>query len=327
MEPLSMALIGGSVVSSLAGMFGGNKGSKYIDQAIQELIKVKVPDPEMQKLALERYRTAGELAPELEHAIKSDPSAFESVIQNQKYSQAQDQALGQLQSLGEEGGMSLTDKADLQEQMIANANKDKANRDAITDDMARRGQGGSGMAMQAQLAGAQTAGDRDASSRLRTMGTAQDRALDAIMGAGDLAGNLQGQDFERQSAVASARDRINQFNTENSRDVQQRNIASRNAAAASNLDRKQQMMNDNTDLANREQQYNKELYQKQFDNQTQKSGAMANAYTGAATQANQADAQKRQTYGAIGSGLGQIGTTINNQNNWDEWMKKTKGVK
>lgn len=325
MDPI---LGGASILASLFGMFGGDNGaSQYVDKAIQELIKVNIPDPAQQQLALERYRSAGELDPKLEQAIKADPSAFEQVVKNQKYAQAQDRALGQLQSLGEEGGLSLSDKADLQEQMIANANKDKANRDAIADDMARRGQLGSGMALQAQLGGAQAAGDRDAQMRLRTLGGAQDRALQAIQGAGDLAGKMQGQDFDRQSAVASARDRINQFNTQNAQSVQQRNVASQNAAQAQNLENRQKLMNANSDLANREQQYNKELYQKQFDNQMQKSGAMADAYTGAANQAQQGAAQKRQAWGAVGSGIGQIGIAKQQQANWDNWLNSAKKKK
>lgn len=328
MDPLSLGLEGAGVLSSLFGLFGGgDDASQYTQKAIEDLIKIKVPDPEQQRLALERFRSAGDLSPELESAIKSDPSAFEKVVQNTKYSQAQDKALNQLQSLGEEGGLNLNDKADLQEQMIENANKDKSNRDAITDDMARRGQLGSGMSLQAQLEGTQAAGDRDAQNRLKVLGSAQDRALQSIAGAGELAGNMQSADYQRQSDLASARDRINQFNTQNAQSVQQRNVASRNEAASKNLENQQNVMNSNTELANKEQQYNKELYQKQFDNQMQKAGAMNNAYAGAAANAKQQDAQTKQAWGGVGSGLGQFGSSVQNQSNWDKWLEDAKKKK
>jgi len=328
MDPISLILGGGSLISSLFGMFGGDHGAKeYADKAIEELIKVNIPDPAQQKLALERYRSAGELDPKLEQAIKADPSAFEQVVKNQKYAQAQDRALGQLQSLGEEGGLSLSDKADLQEQMIANANKDKANRDAIADDMARRGQLGSGMALQAQLGGAQAAGDRDAQMRLRALGGAQDRALQAIQGAGDLAGKLQSQDYQRQSDVASARDRINQFNTQNAQSVQQRNVAARNNAAQTNLENQQRLMNANTDMGNEEQRYNKSLIHQNFDDQMKKAGAMAGVYGNAANQAQGQAAQQRQSWGAIGSSLGQMGSSIQQQKNWSDWLENAKKKK
>ena len=321
-------LQGGSILSSLFGIFGGDdKAQQYADKAIQELIKVNIPDPAAQKIAYERYRSAGELSPELEHAIKADPSAFEQIVQNQKYSQAQDRALGQLQSLGEEGGLSLSDKAALQEQLITNANKDKANRDAIADDMARRGQLGSGMALQAQLGGAQAAGDRDAMARLKALGGAQDRALQAIQGAGDLAGKLQSQDYQRQSDVASARDRINQFNTQNAQSVQQRNVAARNNAAQTNLENQQRLMNANTDMGNDEQKYNKSLIQQNFDNQMKKAGAMAGVYGNAANQAQGQAAQQRQSWGAIGSSLGQMGSSIQQQKNWSDWLESAKKKK
>ena len=321
-------LQGGSILSSLFGIFGGDdKAQQYADKAIQELIKVNIPDPAAQKIAYERYRSAGELSPELEHAIKADPSAFEQIVQNQKYSQAQDRALGQLQSLGEEGGLSLSDKAALQEQLITNANKDKANRDAIADDMARRGQLGSGMALQAQLGGAQAAGDRDAMARLKALGGAQDRALQAIQGAGDLAGKLQSQDYQRQSDVASARDRINQFNTQNAQSVQQRNVAARNNAAQTNLENQQRLMNANTDMGNEEQRYNKSLIHQNFDDQMKKAGAMAGVYGNAANQAQGQAAQQRQSWGAIGSSLGQMGSSIQQQKNWSDWLESAKKKK
>lgn len=320
-DPISLGLEGAGALASLFGMFGGDSESKkYVDQAVQEFIKVHVPDPNEQRLELQRYQSAGQLSPELEHQIKADPSAFQSVVKNVKYQQAQDKALGQLQSLGEDGGLSLSDKANVQDQMIQNANKDKANRDAITDDLARRGQLGSGMGLQAQIAGAQQTGDRDAQMRLHTLGDARDRALQAISGAGSLAGNMQSADYQRQSDQAQAQDRINQFNTQNAQSVQQRNVASQNQAQGTNLKNKQDLMNSNADVANKEQQYNKELLQKQFDNQMDLAKSKAGVYQNAAQQAKQG----AQKYGAIGSALGQVGTSIQNQSNWDDWMKTRK---
>ncbi len=330
MDPISL-IPGASIISSLIGLFQGNDSGKYIQKAVDELIKVKIPDPAQQKLALERFHSAGELSPELEHAIKEDPSAFQQVVQNTKYSQAQDRALGQLQSLGEQGGFSLSDKAGLQQELLENANKDKANREAITDEMARRGQGGSGMSLQAQLQGQQASGDRDAMARLSALGSAHDRALQAIQGAGTLAGQMGQQDWQRKSDVATAQDRINQFNTQNAQAVQERNVGARNQAAAANLNNAQTVMNQNTQLSNQEQQYNKELLQKQYENQLQKSKAVADAYTQQAQQANQNSANNKQAWGAVGSSLGQMGSTIQNQNNWNDFLdayknKKTNGV-
>lgn len=327
MDPITIGLMAAGVAPSIIGMFTGSDAKEFTDRAIKEMIAIKIPDPEQQRIALDRYQLTGELSPQLEQAIKADPSAFEQIAQNQKYAQAQDKALSQLQSLGEEGGLSLSDKADLQGQLITNANKDKANRDSITDEMARRGQLGSGMNLQAQLAGAQSAGDRDAQARLQTLGSARDRALQSIMGAGDLAGKMQTQDYGRQSDLATARDRINQFNTQNAQAVQQRNIAGQNAAQMYNLDRTQQVANQNTNLANEEQRYNKELAQQNYENQMRKSSALVPAYGAAANQANQDATQKRQAYGALGSALGQAGAQFQNQSNWDNWLTATKGKK
>lgn len=326
MDPITLGLLGGGVLSNLMGIFGGGSDAgQYTQKAIEELIKVKIPDPAMQKLALERFQSAGQLTPELEDAIKQDPSAFESIVKNQKYAQAQDRALSQLQEEGENGGLRLQDKAAIQEQEIQNAVKDRGNRQAITDDMARRGTGGSGMELQAQLQGAQAAGDRDSQSRLKIMADAQDRGLQAIMGAGDLAGKLGDQDYKHQSDLATARDRINEFNTQNAQGVEQRNTGTQNQAQAANLEARQKLMNDNTSMANDEQKYNKSLEQQRFENEMKKAQAVSGAYSGAAGQANQDAAQKRANFGAVGNTLTGVGSTYQASSNYNDWLKRLKG--
>lgn len=314
----------GTSIAGMAQQAEANGQSKAdLDKVIQQYIALKVPDPQQQKIALQRYQLTGELDPKLEASIKQDPTAFQGIVKNQQYSGAQDKALHQLQSLGEEGGLSLSDKADLQEQELQNSNKDKANREAITDQMARRGQGGSGLDLQAQLSGAQSAGDRNATSSLRTLGDARDRALKAISGAGSLAGQLGQQDYQRQSDLASARDRINQFNTTNAQSVQQRNVEEQNRAQAANLAARQKVSSGNVDLANQEEKYNKGLAQQQYEDQLQKTQGIAGAYGKSSDATRQNGATTAQQFGAVGSAIGQGGTAIQNQNNWDDWLKAT----
>jgi hypothetical protein len=180
------------------------------------------------------------------------------------------------------------------------------------------------MSLQAQLAGAQSAGDRDAQNRLKVLGGAQDRALQSIMGAGDLAGNLQSQDFQRQSTIADARDRINQFNVNNARDIQSRNVNARNSAASQNLSNAQNLMNANTEMANSEQQFNKSLAQQAFENNMQKNASISNAYTNQATQASNNAARQNQALGSLGSALGQAAAGVQSQSNWDKLFASKK---
>jgi hypothetical protein len=326
-DPFQLAGIG---LTAYGAFKGNDEQMGYLNDALQQFIQLKIPDPEQQKLALEQYQLAGTLTPQLESAIKQDPSAFQSIVKNQQYSQVQGKALQQLQRLGEEGGLSLSDKADIQTQSIANANKDRANRDAITDQMARRGQAGSGLNLQAQLSGAQTAGDRDAQMRLQTLASARDRALKSIQGAGDLATNLQGQDYQQQDAAATAKDRINQFNTQNAQSIQQRNIAAQNAAAQTNLNAQQNMMNANIDLKNKEQEHNKALLQQQYDNQYKKAGAVSGVYGKEADAAKAQTDQERKAWGGLGSSVYSMGgsggggpSDADTKDNWSNWYKKT----
>jgi hypothetical protein len=185
--------------------------------------------------------------------------------------------------------------------MMQGAVKDRGARQAISDSMAQRGLGGSGMELQAQLQGQQAAGDRDAMSGLNIAAQAQDRALQAIQGSGQLASQYRNQDFQEQAARAKAQDAINEFNARNLQGVQHANVGYQNRAQEMNLENAQNIANKNVDLANKEQQYNKELLQKQFDNQLAVANGMSGQY---ARQGQAAVRQGQQTANTIGS-LGQ----------------------
>ena len=147
------------------------------------------------------------------------------------------------------------------------------------------------------------------------------------MGAGDLAGKLQSQDYDRQSELAQARDRINMFNTQNAQGVQSRNVAAQNRAGEMNWQYNQDIANRNVDMANKEQQFNKGLQQQKFENEMQKANAKAGVYGSAAGGARQDGAQRRQAFGALGAGIGQMGSTIQADNNWNEWLETAKKKK
>ena len=148
---------------------------------------------------------------------------------------AQNRALSQLEDIGNNGGLRLSDKAALQDQQIENSAKARGDRQAIEANAAQRGVGGSGVHLASQLAGQQADADRDSRSRLSIAAAAKDRALQAIMGAGNLCTGYRNQDFNQQAQKATAADRINMFNAQNLQSVQNRNVERGNQAQAGNL--------------------------------------------------------------------------------------------
>lgn len=315
----------GGVGNAVANMSAADRAAALQDKAVQEWLKVQIPDPAQQKIIMQRFVSQGELDPKLEQAIKQDPSEFQKITTSVTNRNAQNRALQELENVGNQGGLRLQDKAALQESMLSGQAKDRANREAITADMARRGLGGSGFEFASQLAGQQSGTDRDANSSLKIAAQAQDRALQSIMGAGDLATKYRGQDFDEQGKRASAQDAINRFNTTNMQDVQQRNIGSQNRAAEMNLNDKQRISDANTNLGNQEQKYNNELLQQQFENESKVAAGKSGQYG----QQAQGAIQQGQQMGNVFSNIGQAGAgaaaSAGNQDYWDNYFKKKNG--
>lgn len=164
--------------------------------------------------------------PEDVRAMGYDPalagnSAAEDIAVDPRLRQAQLDALAQLQDVGKQGGLTAQDKARIAQIESDTATADRGRRDAILQNMRSRGMGGSSQELLAQLQSAQAATDQANQSGLNVAGMAQQRALDAMAGAGQLGGQIRGQDFGEQSAVAQSRDAMSRFNTANTNQARQ----------------------------------------------------------------------------------------------------------
>jgi hypothetical protein len=306
------------IANAAANMSAADRAAALQDKALQEWMKINIPDPAQQQLAMQRFVDQGELTPQLEKAITQNPSEFEKIATSAGQKSAQNRALMELEQMGYEGGLRLQDKAALQDAMLEGQMQDRAEREAITADMARRGMGGSGFEFASQLAAQQSGADRDSRNSLQIAAQAQDRALQSIMGAGDLATKYRTQDFGEQAQKAQAADAINRFNAQNLQDVHSRNIATQNRAQEMNLADKQRISDANVNLSNQEQQYNKELLQQQFDNQAKLAAGKSGQYG----QMAGTEQQKGQAIGNAFTNIGQAaGGALTAQANQDYWTK------
>lgn len=333
MLPLLGAIGAGASILGGLGSFFANKSANdraqmLQDRGLQEWMAANIPDPEQQKLALEEFVTQGTLNPALEQAIAAKPSEFKNIVTSSTNRSAQNRALSELEEIGNQGGLRLQDKAALQESMQGSQVRDRANRQGITAEMARRGTGGSGIEVASQLQGQQATSDRDANNSLKVAAMAQDRALQSIMGAGDLASKYRTQDFGEQEKKAAAADKINLFNTQNLQDVQHRNLGMQNRAQEMNLAQRQKTSDQNTQLSNQQQQYNKELMQQQFNNKAKKAAGMGGQYNQMAQTEQQGGAQTGQLLSTLGGGISNVANAQANQDFWNDYFhpKKTPGV-
>lgn len=271
-----MGLLSG-VINSITGQGSADRAQQLSGAGAAALQGVELPDIEKQKLSLDQYQYLGDYAPLLEQLQQAGPSAMGDVAVDPRLKQQQMDALSQLAGLSQTG-LSQADLAALEQTRRAAAAESQAKQGQILQEMAQRGQGGSGAELIARLKSAQSGADRQSAEGLQIARDAQARALQALSQGAGLAGSVRGQEFGEQSDIARARDVVNQFNTQNAQNVQQRNVGGQNQAQAANIQARQELSNQNVGLQNQQQQANKGLLQQQFQNAIQKAGGIAQNY-------------------------------------------------
>ncbi len=264
----------------------GDGGKDYVAEAAREIQGVALPDIEEQKLLLQQYVEQGILTPEQAQAQLVGGNAYDDMNLDVEGRDAALASLRGLSDIASNGGMTASDRANLQKIQSQEQAQARGGREAILQNAQARGVGGSGLEMLAKLQNDQDAATRQSTRDLEVAGMAQDRALQALQQAGNLGGQINQQQFGQQAQVADAKNEISKFNAANKQQVNLTNVGANNQAQATNLASKQNIANANVDQANKQQQYNKELLQQNFGNQMNKAQGVASAKTAQAQQAN-----------------------------------------
>jgi hypothetical protein len=316
------AAIGGTIagVGSIAGgVMGANAQQDAADaaarlgqQATAEYENIKLPTIDEQLLQLQEIKNAGNLTPEQEQTLTQKESELNSYKQNPEAYTAQMQALQQLQKIGSEGGLTAMDRAQLNQiQNQVNA-QEQSNRAAIGQNYQARGMGGSGVELAQQLAGNQAATQTAADQGFNVAAQAQQRALQAIQGAGQMGQGIESQQFGEAGQKAAAQNAINQFNTANAQNIAGQNVQRANYAQQANLANQQQLNSANTNIANQQQIANKGLYQQDYQNQLAKAGGVSNALNKQAQNSQAQGQANANLYSGIGQAAAKVGTGLMN---------------
>jgi hypothetical protein len=295
------AIIGKMTEPSLKS---GSEGI-YRDIA-RDVDKVKPPTVEEQYVQVESLVQQGLITPLEAEEILADPSLMAEITTDPFIAQAQQESLAKLQEIGEEG-LTLEDKARLEQVRREVGAQEKGQRERLAQEMEERGVRGSGIELAAQLQLQQSAADRRSQEALEQEARAEQRALEAIMQSGQVAGQMRGQQFGEQSAKAQAEDAIRQFNVANQRQVQEANIQRQMQSQVSNLAEKQRLADANTARRQEEELRRAQLKQQRFQNLMQKEETKAAAMGGVA-KSREGEAKRRGAlYGGLIGAAGQIG--------------------
>jgi hypothetical protein len=200
MLPL-LAQVAGTTVGEIQAGRLSEEQRQVLADAMEQLRNV--PEPQLQALVAEQL----------------GPSALSSYAPDPALRGAQMDALGSLARISESGGLTLEDKAALEETYGGLDRQASAARSRIAQDMQARGtlDSGAQQAMQLQAASdTAQAGHRRARD---TAAQAQQRALAAIAQRGSQAGAMRGQDFGEAQGKASAADSIARWNAASRQDA------------------------------------------------------------------------------------------------------------
>ncbi len=289
-----MGLFGG-----ITGALFGGGGEEYSNEASNLFKGLNVPGIEEQMVQLQKYVEAGIISPEEAQAALQESNAYDNMNLDTQGRQAQLAALQQLQDIGNEGGLTAQDKAQLNAIQNEEQTKSRGAREAILQNAQARGAGGSGLEMLQQMQNEQNAASNASTRDLNVASMAQQRALAALQAAGQQGSQLNQQQFNQEQAKANAANEIAKFNAQNTQQVGLANQAANNAAQNTNLQNKQNVANLNTQTANQQEGYNKGLVQQQFQNQLAKTSGTANALNNQAAAANATRANDQNLFGTI----------------------------
>jgi hypothetical protein len=306
--------IAGGVAAANASQNATNSAASLAQQASAGLQNVDIPTIQSQVLQLQQIQNAGQLTPQQEATLQQGQSILNSYQQSQPAMQAQMQALSQLQSLGQQGGLTPTMMAQLNQVQTQINNQNASNNAAIQQGYAQRGMAGSGTQLAAQLAANQGQLQAASTQGFNVAAQAQQNALQAIQGAGQLGSGLEAENFGEASQKAQAQNAINQFNTANAQNVLGQNVARNNYAQQYNLSNQQQLNQANTSIANQQQVYNQGLQQQNFNNQMAQQTAVANALNKQGSVIQQGGQNTAGIYSGIGQAGAKLGTSIMNYN-------------
>lgn len=318
---LAAAAVAGPVIG---GIMGNQRASDDRDAqkaaqlaALQAYQGVNLPDVNAMRVDPSLQSVQSSVSPQMQALVQEQNNAMQGIKTDPRLMQAQMQALGQLQQQGQ-GGLTAQERNVLQ--TIANqvGGASSAANKSILANMHARGLGGSGIEMANQQAAAQGAANQAAAQSSNLAAQSQQNALQALMGAGQMGGQMQSTQFGQEAAKAQAQNAINQFNAANRQNVIGQNTGAQNQAQYYNNQNAQNVANANTAAKNQAQYYNSGLNQQQYQDAITKAGGVAAGQQGvgnlAGQQANATQGMWAGLGAAAGNAVNQYGTnqTLNN---------------
>lgn len=323
-----------SLLQIAAGVQGNQQANQQSGDAANTLAKNRslyeqllIPSIEDQRLDLQQYTSAGNLVNKEDVAEQlAMQDALQNINLDPRLKQTQMDQLNTLQKIA--GSGFTPDELYAMDTQRGKNEADVTSRlKQLQQQQDMRGMGNSDLALASRMQEAQSGANRSAEDARAQQALGFKRSLEAITQAGNLAGNIDQTDYNRQAALAQNLNQREATNLNQRSSVNRSNVDRFNQALASNLQNQQNIMNQNTGLANTQQQFNKGLAQTQFQNQLQKIGGITGANTSIAKGQEAGADRTRDLYGGVANSIGQFGQAfINSDKAEEEKTKKSREI-
>ena len=241
--------------------------------------------PELEEYLLQSPELVGLL-----EAEQLDPSTMEEISLDPQLRANQMKVLQDLAQRSEEG-LTQSDKFEMEKLLGDVAAQEQSRQAGIEAQMAQRGLDTSGAALVAKQQSSQSAANQAREKAMQMAAQAQQNKLAALSQLGAQSGQMESQDFGRQSQIASARDAIARANAMNRQQVAGQNLAARQAIA-----------NQRTNITNQQAQLANQLAQQQFSNEMARAGAQGGVVNNMASIAGNAPQKPSMAQGALAGG-------------------------
>jgi hypothetical protein len=269
------------------------------EQALRNLMAKNAQAIELPKLnqgEYERIKYEGDFNPEMYATPES--AQYQTISEDPRTREYQMAALGRLQQFGDQAADSQESLGRYRAAQEGNAVAQQRE-NAIRQQMAMRGQGGSGAEFVLAAQGGQMGANR---AQEQAMMSAQQAALQRLAGtnaAFGAASGLRGQDADVASRNADIINKFNMYNTNARNAAMMGNTDLKNAAGMRNINTRQGLSGANAGIGNSQRDRNDRTAQAGFGNQMTKFGAINDALTGKANQTARAN-QDAQEAGKTG---------------------------
>lgn len=160
-----------------------------------------------------------------------DQTLLSGIQEDPRLRGAQLQALEGFQDIVSQGGLTDVDRARIAEIQMQMDQREKAQRDALMQQMAQRGISGGGQEIAAQMLNQQQAAQTASLAGMQQAANAQMARERALGQLGGLGTQVRGQEYDIAANRARAQDAINQFNTQLQNQAFLRNADERNRLA------------------------------------------------------------------------------------------------